>query len=69
MHFRSMHIPVSIRTSSKMADIKGLVDSGATDCFMSLSFAQKMGIGTRPLLKAKKIWNIDNMENKDGLIT
>ncbi len=64
-----MCIPISIRTSSKMADIKGLVDSGATDCFMSPQFAQKMGLGTRPLLKPKKIWNIDNTENKDGLIT
>src|SRR6266702_3249269 len=36
--FRSMHIPVSIRTSNAMADIKALVDSGATDCFMSERF-------------------------------
>src|SRR6266702_7777394 len=28
-----------------------------------------MNLGTRPLQKPKKIWNIDNMENKDGLIT
>jgi len=38
--FRSMHIPVSIRTSNAMADIKALVDSGATDCFMSERFIQ-----------------------------
>ncbi len=36
--FRSMHIPVSIRTRNTMADIKALVDSGATDCFMSEKF-------------------------------
>jgi len=36
--FQSMHIPVSIRTSNAMADIKALVDSGATDCFMSEKF-------------------------------
>jgi len=52
-----------------MADIKGLVDSGATDCFMSPTFIKRMGLGTRPLQKPRKIWNIDNMENKDGLIT
>ncbi len=28
-----------------------------------------MGLGTRPLQKPKKIWNIDNTANKDGLIT
>ena len=64
-----MRIPVSIRMSNNMADIKGLVDSGATNCFMSLSFVKKMKLGTRPLQKLQKIWNIDNMENKDGLIT
>ncbi len=52
-----------------MADIKGLVDSGATDCFMSPAMVRRMGLGKRPLDKPRKIWNIDNTENKDGLIT
>jgi len=52
-----------------MADTKGLVDSGATDCFMSPAFVKRMGLGTQPLQKSRKIWNIDNTENKDGLIT
>jgi len=52
-----------------MADQKALVDSGATDCFMSPAFIKRMKLGTQPLHKLRKIWNIDNMENKDGLIT
>ncbi len=64
-----MRIPISIRTSSKMADIKGLVDLGATDCFMSPATIRRMGLGRQPLDKPRKIWNIDNTENKDGLIT
>ncbi len=52
-----------------MADIKGLVDSGATDCFMSPTIVRRMGLGRRPLDKPQRIWNIDNTENKDGLIT
>jgi len=52
-----------------MADIKGLVDSGATDCFMSPATIKRMGLGRQPLNKPRKIWNIDNTENKDGLIT
>jgi len=52
-----------------MANIKGLVDSGATDCFMSPAIVRRMGLGKRPLDKPRKIWNIDNTENKDGLIT
>ncbi len=55
--------------SSAMADIKGLVDSGATDCFMSPAFIKRMKLGMLQLLKPWKIWNIDNTENKDGLIT
>src|SRR6266571_559086 len=69
MRFHSMRIPISVRTSCAMADIKGLVDSGATDCFMSLAFVKRMKLGVQPLQKPRKIWNIDNTENKAGLIT
>ncbi len=64
-----MHIPVSIRTSNAMADIKALVDSGATDCFMSESFVRRMKLGKQPLQKPRKIWNIDNTANLAGEIT
>jgi len=52
-----------------MADIKALVDSGATDCFMSKDFIRRMKLGQRPLQKPRKIWNIDNTANHDGPIT
>jgi len=55
--------------SSNMANIKGLVDSGATDCFMSPTFVKRMNLGTRTLQQPRKIWNINNTKNKDGLIT
>src|SRR5450432_3254636 len=42
---RSMRIPVSIRTSYFMADKRALVDSGATDNFINLAFAKRMGLG------------------------
>ncbi len=64
-----MHIPVSIRTSNTMADRKALVDSGATDCFMSKDFIRRMKLGKRPLQKPRKIWNIDNTANQAGAIT
>src|SRR6266581_7636200 len=64
-----MHIPVSIRTSNAMADIKALVDSGATDCFMSERFVKRMKLGKRPLQRPRKIWNIDNTANQAGKIT
>ena len=52
-----------------MADIKVLVDSRATDNFISPAFAKRMKLGTVPLVRPCKIWNIDNMENKAGCIT
>jgi len=51
-----------------MADIKALVDSGATDCFMSEKFIRRMKLGKRPLQKPRKIWNINNTANQAGRI-
>jgi hypothetical protein len=69
MRFRSMRIPVSIRASYNMADIKALVDSGATDNFMHPNFVKRMGLGQRELDKPKNIYNIDDTTNKSGQIT
>jgi hypothetical protein len=69
MRFRSMRIPVSIRASYNMADIKALVDSGATDNFMHPNFVKRMGIGQRELDKPKNIYNIDDTTNRSGQIT
>jgi len=52
-----------------MADTKALVDSGATDCFMSERLIQRMKLGKRPLQRPRKIWNIDNTPNQAGNIT
>jgi hypothetical protein len=69
MRFRSMRIPVSIQASYNMADIKALVDSGATDNFIHPNFVKRMGLGQRELDKPKNIYNIDNTTNKLGQIT
>ena len=63
-----MHVPVSVRTSNKKADIKVLVDSRATNNFINPQFAKKMGIGMTKLKNPRGIWNIDNMENQLGKI-
>jgi hypothetical protein len=67
--YRSMTIPVSIRTHYFMANKKALVDSGDTDNFMHPNFAKRMGLGMKTLPKPKKIFNIDNTTNKSGMIT
>jgi hypothetical protein len=46
MRFHSMQILVSIRASYNMADIKVLVDSGATDNFIHPNFVKRMGTWT-----------------------
>jgi hypothetical protein len=52
-----------------MADIKALVDSGATDNFIHPNFVKQMGLGQRELDKPKNIYNIDDTTNKSGQIT
>ena len=64
-----MRIPVSICTNYFTANKNALVDSGATDNFMHLSFVHKMGINPQKLDKPRKIWNADSTENKEGMIT
>jgi hypothetical protein len=69
MRFHSMRIPVSVRASYNMADVKALVDSGATDNFMHPNFARRMKIGQQELDKPKNIYNIDDTTNRAGQIT
>jgi hypothetical protein len=52
-----------------MADIKALVDLGATDNFIHPNFVRRMGLGQRELDKPKNIYNIDDTTNKSGQIT
>ena len=64
-----MQIPVLIQASYFMADKSVLVDSGATDNFKHPNFAKRMGLRPAALERPQKIWNADNTENKEGMIT
>ena len=64
-----MKIPVSFRTAYARADKNILVDSGATDNFIDPRLIQRLRLGTHPLERARKIWNIDGTNNKAGMIT
>ena len=64
-----MRIPVSIHTQYYEANHKrALVDSGATDNFIHPQLATRMQVGQQAFDKPKKIFNIDNTENKSGSI-
>ena len=64
-----MKVPTSIRTSYNKAETKGLVDSGATDNFIHPQFVRQMGLGTQRLPTPKKLYNVDDTTNKEGMIT
>ena len=67
--YRSMKIPVSFRTAYATADKQILVDSGATDNFIHPRLIKRLALGTQKLERARKIWNIDETNNKAGRIT
>ena len=64
-----MKVPVSFRTSHAMTDKKILVDSGATNNFIHPRLVKRLGLGTNPLEKPKKVWNVDGTTNKGGELT
>ena len=64
-----MWIPVLICTGYLMADKLVLVDSGATDNFTHPNFAKQIGLQPVALERSWKIWNVNNTENKEGMIT
>ena len=69
LRFRSMKVPISVRTSYSKANLRCLVDSSATDNFIHPRFVQRMKLGTRELPTPKKLYNIDNTTNKVGNVT
>ena len=64
-----MKVPVSFRTLHATADKNILVDSGATDNFIHPKLLKRLGLGSQPLEKPRKIWNIDSTTNKAGELT
>ena len=69
LRFRSMKVPISVRTSYNKADLRCLVDSGATDNFIHPRFVRRMKLGMRELARPKKLYNIDDTTNKAGNVT
>ena len=64
-----MKVPISICTSCNKADLRCLVDSGATDNFIHPRFVRRMKLGTWELAQPKKLYNINDTTNKAGNVT
>jgi hypothetical protein len=67
--FKSLKIPTLLQTLHKTAKKEVLVDSGATDNFISPRIMKQMKIRNLSLMKPQSIWNIDGTHNKAGTIT
>ena len=61
-----MTIRFYIHTIAKRAEAIALVDSGATENFMNLTYARWLKLPIHPLKKPRKIFNVDGTENKSG---
>ena len=61
-----MTIQFYVHTIAKRAEAIALVDSGATENFMNLTYAHWLKLPIHPLEKPRKIFNVDGTENKSG---
>jgi hypothetical protein len=68
-HEQSIHAPVNLRSASLISEVDALVDSGATDNFISPAVIQHFGIPTRQLHRPRAIRNVDGTANKIGAVT
>ena len=61
-----MTIQFYIHTIAKRAEAITLVDSGATENFMNLTYARWLKLPIHPLEQPRKISNVDGTENKSS---
>jgi hypothetical protein len=61
-----MTLRVFIQSKSKRAETVALLDSGATENFMNIRHAYKLGIPIRRLAEERRLFNVDGTLNKAG---
>jgi hypothetical protein len=64
-----MTIKAHIHTASKRAEIESLLDSGATENFISEDLAYQMRLPITRLHRPRPLFNIDGTKNRKGDIT
>lgn len=64
-----VHIPVLLTGKTRQKEVVAMVDSGATNTFISRRFIRENHVATRKLKHPILLFNIDGTENKDGSIT
>jgi hypothetical protein len=63
---KSMTLRVFIHSRSKRAKAVTLLDSGATENFMNIKYAQKMRLPMQRLTEDRRLFNVDGTQNKAG---
>ena len=69
MCLRSMKVPITIKMSYNTAEVPSLVNSGATNNFVHPRTVQQLRLRTSLLDKPKKLFNVDDTQNKAGSVT
>ncbi len=63
---KSMTVRFFIHLIAKRAEAIALLDSGATENFMNLSYAKWLKLPIKQLPKPRKLFNVDGTENRSG---
>ena len=63
---KSMTVRFFIHSVAKRAKATALLDSGATENFMNLSYAKWLKLPIKELAQPRKLFNVDNTENVSG---
>ena len=63
---KSMTVRFFIHSVAKRAEATALLDSGATENFMNLSYAKWLKLPIKELAQPRKLFNVDNTENVSG---
>ena len=66
---RSIHASVNLRSASLTSEIDALIDSGATDNFISPATVTLFKIPTQSLEQPQNLRNVDGTPNKIGELT
>jgi hypothetical protein len=64
--WRLMKVKVLTKVAQAQDESSALVDCGATENFMDLRYAQRLGLPVQELSRPQKLFNVDWTENKSG---
>jgi hypothetical protein len=65
----SIHATINLRSLQIVSEVDALIDSGATENFISPAVVEHFSIPTRPLGKPIDIRNVDGTVNRKGKVT